>query len=207
MLGQIAGGLIGGIGGMFAGNRQAKAIERGNREALQFQREGREAFEGTPIVNTFMPGGANAFETRQALLGLGGDVGAAEGAFQNYLDSSGFNFALDTGMDAITGNRAARGILDSGRTGTNLMEFGSNLGRRAFDNYLGQLMQDTQVGLNANQTYGNVLTGSASNMSNIAQRGGEAVGSARGDALGNLVVGLGSAADAGISMGQKRGWF
>lgn len=200
----MLGDLIGGIGGYFAGREQADAIRDGTREALQFQREGREAFEGTPIVSTFMPGGAEAFRRRQALLGLGGDVGAAEEGFENYLNSSGFNFALDTGMDAITGSRAARGVLDSGRTGTQLMEFGSNLGRRAFDNYLTQLMQDSQLGFNAGQTYGNVLTGSASNMAQIAQRGGEQRGAADYRTGGNLAVGLAGAAD---SFADQMGWF
>jgi hypothetical protein len=200
----MLGDLIGGIGGYFAGREQADAIRDGERQALQFQREGRQAFEGTPIVNTYMPGGAEAFRRRQALLGLGGDPEAAEEGFENYLNSSGFNFALDTGVGAITGSRAARGVLDSGRTGTQIMEFGSNLGRRAFDNYLGQLMQDSQIGFNAGQTYGNVLTGTASNMAQITQRAGEQRGAADYAGLGNLSVGVGSAVD---SFADQMGWF
>jgi hypothetical protein len=44
-------------------------------------------------------------------------------------------------------------------------------------------------------------------MANIAQRGGAAVGAANSGALGNLAVGLGSAADSGMALAQKRGWF
>lgn len=203
----ILGGLIGGIGGYFGQRAAAKANRQAQEQSLGFMREGREQFNDGTLMNTYAPGGARAFEARQALLGLGGDRAAAEDGFENYRNSTGFQFALDTGMDAITGNRAARGVLDSGRTGSQLMEFGSNLGRRSFDNYLGTLMQDSQMGFNAGQTEANVATGQASNMANIAQRGGAAVGAANSGALGNLAVGLGSAADSGMALAQKRGWF
>lgn len=203
----ILGGLIGGVGGYFGQKAAAKENRRATEAALGFQREGRDQFNEGILMNTYAPGGARAFEARQALLGLGGDQEAAEEGFENYLGSTGFNFALDTGMDAITGSRAARGVLDSGRTGSALMEYGSNLGRRAFDNYLGTLLQDSQMGFNAGQTEANVVTGQASNMANIAQRGGARVGAANAGALGNLAVGLGSAAESGYTAGQERGWF
>lgn len=187
----IIGGGISALGSFLGGRAQGRDIRRATQGAERFLREGREAFEDTPIVNTFMPGGEQAFQTRQALLGLGGDPQAARQAFDNYLNSTDFQFALDTGRDAITGSRAARGILDSGRSGAELTRFGSNLGRSYMDNYLAQLQGDAQMGLNANQSYGNVLTGQASEMAEITQRAGQDRAAITGDMYAGIGSGLG----------------
>jgi len=180
---------IGALGSIFGGRSQSRAIERGQRQQQQFLREGQEAFRQTPVYQTFMPGGEQAFQTRQALLGLGGDPEAARAAFNNYLGSTDFQTMMRTGRDAITGSRAARGLLGSGRTGTALTEFGIDTGRRYLDRYLGNLGQDANMGLNAGQTYANVLTNNASQMAQGAQR----AAGAQADITGNMYAGVGGA--------------
>lgn len=191
------GGLVGAAGSWLGGREQRDDVLDAQREANAFLRDGQRRFEGTPIVQTYMPGGAQAFQTRQALLGLGGDPQAARQAFDNYLNSTDFQFALETGRDAITGSRAARGLLDSGRTGAALTQFGSDLGRRYMSNYLGELGRDSQLGFNAGQTYGNVLTGQASQMAQIAQN----TGAANAEITGNMWSGIG--AGAGQMLGSQ----
>lgn len=93
--------------------------------------------------------GGDANDMIAALLGAGGDATAANGAFNNYLDSTGYNFALDQGSRAITGNNAARGLLKSGATAKALTSFGQNLGKSYFDNYLNQLGGVANRGLQA----------------------------------------------------------
>lgn len=83
--------------------------------------------------------GNNAMGTVAALLGLGGDKQAADGAFNNYLDSSGYKFLQDSGNQAITGSAASRGLLRSGSTGERFQEFGQDLASTKFNEYLGQL--------------------------------------------------------------------
>lgn len=83
--------------------------------------------------------GNNAFQSIAALLGQGGDAGAAKAGLDNYLGSTGYNFMLDQGSKAITGNAAAKGLLNSGSTAKALTSFGQNIGSQYFNNYLGQL--------------------------------------------------------------------
>jgi hypothetical protein len=80
------------------------------------------------------------------LLGLGGGDPAA---FQKYLNSSGYKFMLDSGSKAITGNAAARGLLNSGSTLKALTQFGQDLGSTKLDNYLGQLSNIAKTSLGA----------------------------------------------------------
>lgn len=104
------------------------------------QSSGNNAFEQIKgLMSGNVGAGNNAFSTMSALLGLGGDKAAADGAFKNYLDSSGYNFMMDSGSKAITGNAASKGLLQSGSTGKALTEFGQNLGKTKFDDFLGQL--------------------------------------------------------------------
>lgn len=196
----LLGGIIGGIGSFIGGREQRDDILDSQREQQQFLREGRERFEGTPVVSTFMPGGANAFRTRQALLGLGGDEAGARDAFNNYLGSTDYNFRLGSGTRAITGSRAARGILNSGRTGTALTDFGQDLGSRYMDRYLGNLSSDAQMGLQAGQSYGNVITGNASQMA----QGAANAGAALADNTASTFGGLGSAAGMMLDSGTGR---
>lgn len=84
-----------------------------------------------------------------ALLGIGGDPAASEAAFNNYLGSSGYDFALDQGTRAITGSNAAKGLLKSGATLKALNSFGQGLAAQRFDNYLDKLGALTGQGLSA----------------------------------------------------------
>ena len=98
--------------------------------------------------------GANAYrqstDAISSLLGLNGIQGQDEG-FQKFLDSSGYKFNLDTGSKAITGNAAASGLLNSGATAKRLTQYGQELGKNYFSNYLGQLFGLQQSGLGAGQ--------------------------------------------------------
>jgi hypothetical protein len=256
----VLGGIASAGLSFLGGRAQRRDLRRAEQNRINFLREGISRFEGTPVVQTYMPGGARAFSTRQALLGLGGtegggpdyaaygeanpDVSAAYGnlsdadrnylieqgfdvnddgtisgdeysgyhfgtygegegrdmpmregqsstdaaneAFNNYLQSSDYQFRMGSGTNAITGSRAASGILNSGRTGTELVDFGQQLGSRYMDRYLDNLNQDAQTGLQASMAYGNVLTGSASQLaSGAAQYGNNQAG-----VTGNMYEGI-----------------
>jgi len=80
----------------------------------------------------------------QALTGLGGDEEAAQAAFQRYQNSTGYQFRLGQGMEAITGGAASRGLLNSGATLKGLNDYGQGAASAEFGNYLGQLQQQSQ---------------------------------------------------------------
>ena len=93
--------------------------------------------------------GNNAFQSIAALLGQGGDAGAAKAGLDNYLGSTGYNFMMDQGSKAITGNKAASGLLNSGSTLKALNTYGQNTGSQYFQNYLNQLGSLFQGGQNS----------------------------------------------------------
>lgn len=193
--GNNAGDLIG-IGASAIGAReQADATRDASREAAEATRYaadraaesarlGFDYLAGNPFMNQAQGSGRAALEARNALLGLGGDEEAARAAFDNYLDSTGFQFALESGRDALAGSRAARGLLDSGTTAESMTMLGNQMGRQAFDNYLAQLTTDGNFGLQAA-----TATGSAGSSAGATAAG---VQSAAGNALANNFMNAGA---------------
>jgi hypothetical protein len=144
-MGDIIGGVIGGVGSLIGGSK-AKSADLTGFNYLQ----------GSPIGKTYLPAGAQALNTESALLGGGTPEAQAQAksAFQNYLGSTGYNFQLDQGTRAITGSAAARGILNSGSTAKALEQYGQNLASTNFNNYLGQQQGIAQMGLQAGSQIG-----------------------------------------------------
>lgn len=89
-------------------------------------------------------GGNDAFNYTNDLLNVG-----EEGGFQNYLDSTGYNFIKDEAMDGVMSQFAGRGALRSGAAGKAFQDRAANLGRTYFDNYLGHLEKQSGLGLGA----------------------------------------------------------
>jgi hypothetical protein len=117
------------------------------------------------------------------LLGLngGGD------AFANYRNSTGYDFMFNEGSRAITNNRAAGGLLNSGGTLKALTKYGQNTGAQYFNQYLAQLM-----GLRGGADQAaNILAGAGGTSSSSSQSQGT---STSREGLGGLIGGLASAA-------------
>lgn len=83
------------------------------------------------------------------LLGTGGDPAAAASGLQAFRNSAGYQSQLDTGLDAINSNAAARGLLNSGSTLKGLTRYGQELGSSFYDKYLNNLFQQNSQGLQA----------------------------------------------------------
>lgn len=105
----------------------------------------------SPMVS----GGTGAFGATNALLGVGGDSAAQEAAFNNYLDSTGYNFIQDEAMQGLTNAFAGRGMLRSGAAGKAFQDRAANIGKTYFDNYLGHLEKQSGLGLGAGGLIGN----------------------------------------------------
>lgn len=101
----------------------------------------------TPALQT----GVNTLGNISAFFG-GQGADAQNAAFQNFLDSTGFQHMLDTGSKAITGNASARGLLKSGATAKALTNYGQELGKASFLNFLQPQLQLAQLGLGAGNT-------------------------------------------------------
>ena len=85
---------------------------------------------------------------------------AAQNAFNDYLNSTGHQFRLETGTAAIDQNKATAGLLNSGSTLKALTKYGQNLGTQDFQTYLGNLQGQQGAGLSA-------ASGNASSNANV----------------------------------------
>lgn len=88
-------------------------------------------------------------------LGLGGDEGKARAlaAFQD--TNPGFQFALDTGLEALDRRAASRGMLNSGNTNLDTINYATGLGNQSYQGWLDNLTGavDRNIG-----TLGNLAT-------------------------------------------------
>ena len=100
----------------------------------------------------------------------GSDAGAA--AFNQFRDSSGYNFIRDEGIRGITSSNAAKGLLNSGSTLTSIANYSSNLANNYLNSYLSNLTGLSNTGLQAGQ----ILSGAG----NTANSQGTSAGTSSG---------------------------
>jgi hypothetical protein len=173
------------IGGIFGSDS--------NKEAVQEQQfKGFNYLKDNEIVNQSQDMSGQAMGLISGLLGLGGDQAAADKAFEQFKDSSGYQFRMDEGMGAITNSRAARGILNSGATSKELMKYGQNLASDEFSNYLGQVGGVVGQGLTSAYT-----TGGA------AQAGGMAAAGTERQSQEDAASGFGGLVSTGLSVASS----
>lgn len=121
------------IGGLLSSSSKGK-------EAQQIQES---AAEANRRLEPFVAGGAGAEGTITNALSGGSQ------AFEQFKQSSGFQSQLREGSRAITGNAAARGLLNSGATLKRLNKFGQDLSEQGFSNFIGQLQTQASRGATA----------------------------------------------------------
>ena len=178
------------IGNLFGMGQETKYDKLAAQQALT----GFNWLTGDNGITGYVNNGNAANSQIAALLGLGGDTAAAKSAFNNYLNSTGYQTNLASGSNAITSNSASRGLLNSGATGKALTSFGQNLGSNYFNNYLGQLTGVSNSGLNAAGQIGQAGTTGGGNAAGYTQSIGNAQAQGWGNIFGDL---FGSGGGAG----------
>jgi hypothetical protein len=162
IFGDIAGGIIGGVGSIASGNEMADEIRDATREFT------------VPFANTGIE--ANNF-LQNFLMNQGGRQ-----QLDAFNQSTGGQFLMDQGRSAILGNQAATGKLNSGATGKALAEFGQNLGSTQMSNFLSQIQglagRGANAGAQAVQSFGNAAGAQA--------QGQAGAGSVIGDLIGSI---------------------
>lgn len=108
------------------------------------------------------------------MLGLNGNAGQNQ-AFQNFQNSTGYQFGLNQGEQAVTGNAATRGLLNSGSTAKALDTYGQNYANTQYQNYTNLLSGLTNTGNQAGS-----IIGGAGNLSN-SNSASNATGNSTGD--------------------------
>lgn len=111
------------------GGAKATSQENSHNQAYPFVQE---------AFNPFISSGTQANSQMANLLGLNGQPAQIQG-FDNWRKSTGYNFGLNQGMNAITGSAAAKGLLNSGATARALSQFGQDYGATKFGDYMSQL--------------------------------------------------------------------
>lgn len=209
-MGDIVGSIIGGIGSIIGGNEAAKGEKAGAQQALT----GYNYLNSNPLINQAQTAGAAGItgqsNTTGAISSLLTSPDQNNPAFNNYLNSTGNQFQLKQGQDAITGSAAAKGLLNSGATGKALVGYGQNLASTTFQNYLGDLSglaglqgDQAKTGLTAASAVGQAGTSGGGNAGQLTAGAGQSAGTSLTNA-GNV---FGGGVQNSINNGSAANFF
>jgi hypothetical protein len=121
------------MGKLFSGSKQPNASESGNRNM------GLLTDAATPAL------GAIGDSTSMLKQLLGGD----SSGFNSFKKGTGFDFMMDQGVDSITNNNAAKGLLRSGGTSKAIANYGQGLENQFLQQFMGGVQGMGQLGLGA----------------------------------------------------------
>jgi hypothetical protein len=98
---------------------------------------------------------------------------AARAAFDQFRNSTGYQFRLGEGMDAVNSGYAGAGTLKSGAAMKAINEYGQNFASNEFANYANLLNNQAGKGLTAASAQAGVSTSLGNNLANIQMQQGE----------------------------------
>ncbi len=139
----IFSGLTGGKGGKKVAKIAAQSADRDRAQALQLYNNNMGMAQ--PTLDRGNAAGAQI----NALLGLGGDAGAANDALAAWRGSTGYQTGLQQGQQSINGGYAARGALESGAAQKALLRYGTDYSNSNFGQYVNALQGQQAAGAGA----------------------------------------------------------
>ena len=166
----IGSALIGGgatiAGAAISANASKKATQAAQQAAADSNALQASIYkQNVGYLSPYVDRGNTAADLLQALYGLGGDPDAARQGFNKFLASTGYQFQVDQGVKAITGQQATAGLLNSGKTLKALTDYGQNTARSWFDNYASGVSDIAHSGLTAASNIAGVGTNYANAVS------------------------------------------
>lgn len=208
-MGSIIGAGIGLAGSLLSGGSKKSA----DNKAAQQNLTGFNYLTGNKANQTAQAAGvdatgaaANTQNAEAQLLGTAPITDQTKNGFNNYLNSTGYNFQRSQGSAALTGNASARGLRDSGSTAKALTTYGQNIAGQSFNNYLNNLgavnnqqQATANAGTAAAGQVGTAGTAGGAGASTATQAGGNAMGDAIGTAAG---IGAKTVADNASGIGN-----
>lgn len=99
---------------------------------------------------------------------------AATNAFDTFRNSTGYQFRLGEGMNALNSGWAGAGTLQSGAAAKDAMRYGQNFASNEFGNYMGALQGQQAVGLGG----ASALAGVGQNYAGLVTQNNNSAGSA-----------------------------
>lgn len=183
----IAGSAISSNATKSAANTEATAAA--NNTALDKQIYA----SNTALSQPYVDRGNQAADLINNFTGISGDPAKASAALQTYLNSTGYQFRVNQGTSAITSNRAASGLLDSGGTLKALDTYGQNTAAAGANDWLNSLYQVSQQGVGAigavtgaGNTLANQVTATNNNAADATANAGLVSASNQTNLIGSL---------------------
>lgn len=166
---------------------------------------------GAPVGSAggFNPVGGGGFGYQNGAQGGQAQMGGQEApqtaeqdynkAFENYRNSTGYQFRVNEGNDSINSGYAASGALRSGAAMKSLANYNQNIASGEFGNYLGYLGNQQGVGLagasalaGVGQNYANNVTANNNSAGTVAANAALAKGQANANMYGGIASGIGN---------------
>lgn len=97
---------------------------------------------------------------------------AAENAFNQFRNSTGYDFRVKQGMNAVNSGYAGAGTIKSGAAIKGANDYGQGMATQEFGNYLGALGNQQALGMQAGSAIAGVSQNAANSMSQIYQQNG-----------------------------------
>lgn len=135
---------------------------------------------------------------------------SALAAFDQYRNSTGYQFRLREGMNALNSGYAGRGVLQSGAAIKGALDYGQNIASGEFGNYLNSLQTQQNVGAGAASAQAGVGQNFAGNVTNLNTANANALASgavASANNTNGIIGGLTNALNTGIGAGVGVGAF
>ena len=159
-----------------ASGRASRAATQAADQSAAVQRE---IFgQNKQMLSPFVQTGNRAMGSVNALLGLGGNTAQQRKAFDTYRNSTGYQFRLGEGMNALNSGYAGAGTIQSGAAMRDAVEYGQNFASNEFGNYMGALGNQQGVGLQAGGAAAGVGVNTANSLGQIYQNRADTIGNA-----------------------------
>jgi len=164
---------------VISSSASGKAVDASNYAADQSAMETRAARDkayGT--LDPFIKSGTQASSSINALLGLGGDPTKQRQAFDTYRKSTGYDFRLGEGMNALNSGYAGAGTIQSGAAMKDAVRYGQDFASNEFGNYMNALGNQQGVGVQAGGAAAGVGINSANSLAQINDARATGIGNA-----------------------------
>lgn len=125
----------------------------------------------------------------------GNSADAARAAFEQFRNSTGYQFRLGQGMDALNSGYAGARTVKSGAAMKGVADYGQNMASQEFGNYLAMLGNQQSLGASAASAQAGVSQNMGNSLANIYTNQGENLANAAlaksNSGLGNMMATIG----------------
>lgn len=173
--------------GSNAANQAAKAQQQASQQNIQT--ENQVLGQASSNLQPFVGYGQNAGNALQGLLGTGGDPVASQAAWNNYRNSTNYQFLLNQGLQGQAYLNAPN--LFSGATEKGLNNYAQGMAGNALQGYEGLLQNQQQMGIGAGTSLGYIGSGIAGQEAQARNLAAGATGTAANQTAGYLNSALG----------------